>query len=98
MHRFDGDLTRQEGLPDAAIERAVALLRSGRLHRYQTGEAESEAAALEREFAAWQGAPYCLACTSKEASRSSATTTAGRKHEGTTTDGSWRTDEECNFP
>ncbi|MEM9601736.1 MAG: aminotransferase class I/II-fold pyridoxal phosphate-dependent enzyme [Pseudomonadota bacterium] len=64
MHRFDGDLTRQEGLPDAAIERAVALLRNGRLHRYQTGDAESEAAALEREFAAWQGAPYCLACTS----------------------------------
>ncbi|MEM6987315.1 MAG: aminotransferase class I/II-fold pyridoxal phosphate-dependent enzyme [Pseudomonadota bacterium] len=64
MQRFDGDLTRQEGLPDAAIERAVDILRSGRLHRYQTGDSESEVAALEREFAHWQGSDYCLACTS----------------------------------
>ncbi len=64
MQRFDGDLTRQEGLPEASIERAIELLRTGRLHRYQTGEHESEAAALEREFAAWQGSPYCIACTS----------------------------------
>jgi len=64
MQRFEGDLTQQEGLPDASIDRAIELLRSGRLHRYQTGDAESEAAAFEREFAAWQGTEYCLACTS----------------------------------
>lgn len=64
MHHFSGDLTRQEALPEAAIERAVEVLRSGRLHRYQTGDSESEVAALEREYADWQGRRHCLACTS----------------------------------
>ena len=62
---FDKPFTQQEPLPDSAIEQAVAVMRSGRLHRYNTVDGEtSEAALLEREFAAWQGQPYCLACAS----------------------------------
>ena len=64
--RFDGVFTRQEPLPEAAIERAVALMRSGRLHRYDPpgGGGPSEASLLEREFADYQGQRYCLACAS----------------------------------
>ncbi|MEO0497350.1 MAG: aminotransferase class I/II-fold pyridoxal phosphate-dependent enzyme [Pseudomonadota bacterium] len=49
-------------MSEAAIERAVDVLRSGRLHRYNTigGEA-GEVAELEAEYAAWQNIPYCLA-------------------------------------
>lgn len=65
MSRFDKSFTQQEALPDAAIERAVEVLRSGRLHRYNTAPEEvSETALLEREYAEWQGARYCLATTS----------------------------------
>lgn len=40
-------------------------MRSGRLHRYNVADGElSEAAMLERDFAAFQGSRYCLACTS----------------------------------
>ena len=43
----------------------MAVLRSGRLHRYNTLGAEpSETALLEQEFAAYQGRRYCLACAS----------------------------------
>ena len=47
------------------MQAVAAVLQTGRLHRYNVdaGE-ESEAAALEREYAAWQGADYCIACTS----------------------------------
>ncbi|MGF1475983.1 MAG: DegT/DnrJ/EryC1/StrS family aminotransferase [Geminicoccaceae bacterium] len=63
--RFTKSFTQQEPLPEAAIERAVELMRNGRLHRYNVGRGEtSEAAALEREFALWQGANHCLACAS----------------------------------
>ena len=64
--RFDRPFTRQEALPEAAIEAAVALMRSGRLHRYDVpdGGGASETSLLEREFAAWQGQRYCLACAS----------------------------------
>ncbi|MCB1385398.1 MAG: hypothetical protein KDJ80_05615 [Nitratireductor sp.] len=34
MTRFTKAFTQQEAIPEAGIERAVALLRSGRLHRY----------------------------------------------------------------
>ncbi len=65
MKRFAKSFTQQEPIPEAAIERAVAVLRGGRLHRYNVAPGEeSEAAALEREFAAWQGAKYCVACSS----------------------------------
>ena len=62
---FTGNFTQQEPIPDDAIERAVEIMRSGRLHRYNTGPDEvSETALLEREFATYMGVDYCLAVTS----------------------------------
>ena len=62
---FRKSFTQQEPIPEAAIARAVEVLRSGRLHRYNTAAGEdSEAALLEREFAAYLGVPYALACAS----------------------------------
>lgn len=52
-------------MPEAAIEAAVAVMRSGRLHRYNVVEGEiAETALLEQEFAATLGVPYCLATAS----------------------------------
>ena len=62
---FCKPFTQQEAIPDAGIEAAVEVLRSGRLHRYNTLAGETAAAALlEQEFAAYMGQRYCLACTS----------------------------------
>ncbi|MEM7043307.1 MAG: aminotransferase class I/II-fold pyridoxal phosphate-dependent enzyme [Pseudomonadota bacterium] len=62
---FEKSFTQQEPISEAAIARAVDIMRTGRLHRYNVAEGElSEAALLEQEFANWQGARYCLACTS----------------------------------
>jgi dTDP-4-amino-4,6-dideoxygalactose transaminase len=62
---FTGNFTQQEPIPDDAIDAAVAVMRSGRLHRYNVAAGEeAEAAALEREFAQWQGSGYALACAS----------------------------------
>ncbi len=64
-NRFKKPFTQQEPIAEAAIERAVEILRHGRLHRYNVTEGEiSEAALLERDFAAYQGSRYCIACTS----------------------------------
>ncbi len=55
----------QESIPEAGIERAVEIMRSGKLHRYNVAEGETaEAALLEREFADYLGVDYCLACAS----------------------------------
>ncbi len=63
--RFTGSFTQQEPLPEAAIEAAVRVMRTGRLHRYNTAPGEvAEAALLEREFADWIGAKYCLSVAS----------------------------------
>ena len=62
---FTKPFTQQEPLPDEAITRVVEILQTGRLHRYNTAEGEtSEASLLETEYAAFQGAKYCLAVTS----------------------------------
>ena len=62
---FTGSFTQQEPIPEQGIEAALAVLRHGRLHRYNVAEGEvSEAALLEQEFAAQMGAKYCLAVTS----------------------------------
>jgi len=62
---FRGSFTQQEAIPEEAIAAAVAVLRSGRLHRYDaSGDTPAETAELEREYAAWQGARYCLAVAS----------------------------------
>ncbi|RVV96944.1 aminotransferase [Mesobaculum littorinae] len=63
--RFRGSFTRQSPLPEAAIAAATEVLRHGRLHRYTLAPGEAgEATLLEEEFAAWQGARYCVALAS----------------------------------
>ncbi len=65
MERFEGSFTQQEPIPEAGIAAALAVLRHGRLHRYNTaGDEVAEAALLEEEFAAFTGARYCLAVAS----------------------------------
>ncbi|MCS4504461.1 DegT/DnrJ/EryC1/StrS aminotransferase family protein [Arhodomonas aquaeolei] len=65
MKTFSKSFTQQEPISEEAIEQAVSVLRSGRLHRYNTAPGEpGEAALLEREFADYIGLPYCLACAS----------------------------------
>ncbi|MEY4697943.1 MAG: hypothetical protein RIT14_2371, partial [Pseudomonadota bacterium] len=65
MDRFTGSFTQQEPIPEAGIEAALAILRHGRLHRYNTAPGEiAETALLEEEFAALVGAKYCLAVAS----------------------------------
>lgn len=62
---FSGSFTQQEPLPSDAIEAAVAVLQSGRLHRYNLNPGEpGEVALLESEYRDWQGSGYCLALTS----------------------------------
>jgi dTDP-4-amino-4,6-dideoxygalactose transaminase len=62
---FTGSFTQQEPIPEAGIEAAMAVLRHGRLHRYNTVEGElSETALLEQEYAAYIGSKYCLAVAS----------------------------------
>jgi len=47
------------------IENAISVMNSGKLHRYNTDEGEiSITSQLEVLFSKWQGAKYCLACTS----------------------------------
>ncbi len=63
--RFTGSFTQQEPIPDDAIAAANAVMRHGRLHRYNTVEGEvAETALLEEEFATLVGAKYCLAVAS----------------------------------
>jgi dTDP-4-amino-4,6-dideoxygalactose transaminase len=63
--QFTKEFTRQEPLPEAAINRAVELMRSGRLHRYNTVPGEfSDVALLEKEYAEYVGAQYCLGLAS----------------------------------
>ena len=59
------DLTQQEPIPPAGVDAAVALMASGRLHRYgETGGKASEVSMLEVEFARELGARYCVAMNS----------------------------------
>lgn len=65
MKTFSKSFTQQEPISDEGIERAIEMLRSGRLHRYNTEPGEAgETALFEREFADYIGLPYCLACAS----------------------------------
>lgn len=62
---FSGSFTQQEPIPEAGIEAAIEVMRSGRLHRYNTAVGEvAQTALLEEEFAAMTGAKYCLAVAS----------------------------------
>ena len=65
MKTFTKQFTLQEAIPESAIDAAVQVMRSGRLHRYNTLPGEkSETDLLEIEFADYMGVPYCLACSS----------------------------------
>ena len=62
---FGKDLSTPEPIPEEAIERAVALMRSGRLHRYgEQGSGYPEPSLLEQEYAAYVGSKYCVAVSS----------------------------------
>ncbi len=62
---FTGSFTQQEPLPADAIARAVEVMRTGRLHRYNTAPGETaEVVLLEREFRDYVGARFCLAVAS----------------------------------
>lgn len=62
---FTKPFTQQDPISEETIERVGEILRGGRLHRYNTIAGETaEASLLEAEYAAWQGAKYCLAITS----------------------------------
>ncbi len=64
--RFEGNFTQQEAIPEDAIQQAIEVMRSGRLHRYNVAAADelSETALLEQEYAAYQGQRYALALAS----------------------------------
>lgn len=63
--RFSGSFTQQEPIPEDGIAAAVEVMRTGRLHRYNLVPGEdSQSSHLEREFAAYQGSRFCLACAS----------------------------------
>lgn len=63
---FTGNFTQQEAIPQDAIDAAIAVLQSGRLHRYNvaTPDELSETAELEIEYASYQQQRFCLACAS----------------------------------
>ncbi len=62
---FKKSFTQQNRLPIEALHAAHRVLSSASLHRYQEGDlAQNEVASLEKEFANWQDAKYCLAVTS----------------------------------
>lgn len=65
MQRFNKSFTRQEAIPEQAIGRAVELMRSGALHRYNVVDNQPpETSLLEAEFAEYLGQRFALACTS----------------------------------
>jgi dTDP-4-amino-4,6-dideoxygalactose transaminase len=62
---FGKDLSTPEPIPEEAIESAVALMRSGRLHRYgEQGTGYPEPSLLEQDYAAYVGSKYCVAVSS----------------------------------
>ncbi len=59
------DLTAQEPIPAEGVRAALALMASGKLHRYgEAGSAPAEAAQLEAEFARELGVRYCVGMNS----------------------------------
>ena len=63
--RLELDLTQQEPIPPAGVEAALALMASGKLHRYgEVGGKPSEVSALEADFARELGVRYCVAMNS----------------------------------
>lgn len=62
---FGKDLSTPEPISEESIERAVELMRSGRLHRYgEQGSGYPEPSLLEQDYAAYVGSKYCVAVSS----------------------------------
>lgn len=62
---FSRTFTQQEPITKDAIGAAIEVLESGRLHRYNVIKGEiSQVSQLELEYANFQEARYCLACSS----------------------------------
>ncbi|MEL7214928.1 MAG: DegT/DnrJ/EryC1/StrS family aminotransferase [Pseudomonadota bacterium] len=78
LQPFTKPFTQQEPIPEAGIDAAIGVLRSGRLHRYNL-EADEEGfvSRLERSFADFQGRRYCLALASGGQAMSIALRAAG---------------------
>ena len=77
---FTGTFTQQEPIPAQAVARAVEVMQSGRLHRYNTAPGETaETALLEVEFCDYIGARYCLAVASGGYALATALRAAGLK-------------------
>ena len=65
MLTFNKPFTQQEPIPEEGIARALKIMRTGRIHRYNlAGDEMGDVAALEQDYARWQGQDYCLATTS----------------------------------
>lgn len=65
MLRFTKEFTLQEPIPEEGIAKALEVLQSGRLHRYNAhGTEPTFTDQLEERFAAYMGKPWCLACAS----------------------------------
>ncbi len=64
-NRLGIDLSDPGPLPQAAIDQAVDLMRTGRLHRYgEYSGTEPHAALLEEEFANYVGSRYAVGINS----------------------------------
>jgi dTDP-4-amino-4,6-dideoxygalactose transaminase len=62
---FRKSFTQQEPISESAIARAVDVMRSGRLHRYNVAPGEiGPVAEFERAFANWLNVPFALALAS----------------------------------
>ena len=65
MKRLRRDLSEAAPIPEDGVQRAVEIMRGGRLTRYgEFGGSGSEVAALERDFADYMGSRYALAVNS----------------------------------
>ena len=81
MRVFQKPFTQQEPIPQEGIARAIEILQTGRLHRYNlTPDETGEVALLEQEYAAWQEQDYCVATTSGGAAIQLALRAAGVEH------------------
>lgn len=75
---FRGNFTQQDPIPDAGIQAATEIMRTGRLHRYNLLPDEMGAVAeLERAFADYVGARYCVAVSSGGAAMATALRAVG---------------------
>jgi len=78
---FTGSFTQQEPIPEAGIAAAVEVMRSGRLHRYNTAPGEvAQTVLLEQEFAEYTGMKYCLAVASGGYAMATALRAVGVRH------------------